>query len=208
MPFAHSAIRGTDYNTRWGFFGPHSHACGRGRRVFGEIAAATRTSDMGPLTNHFAAARSTGRASSPSSRAAILIGAEVFGAAFAGGWALSILFGLETTGEHILQAVLFADRRRHHGRLHPRTRSASSRSRGETDKLQRTGATCMPSYAASAVSLTNLNIRSSLVAAVPQRRTCMEKTSLRGKKFLRSRIKRPISPLAQFRTCLWSCVSR
>jgi len=39
--------------------------------------------------------------------AAILIGAEVFGAAFAGGWALSILFGLETTGEHILQAVLF-----------------------------------------------------------------------------------------------------
>ncbi|RYX89727.1 MAG: hypothetical protein EON84_14855, partial [Bradyrhizobiaceae bacterium] len=39
--------------------------------------------------------------------AAILIGAEVFGAAFAGGWALSILFGLDTTGEHILQAVLF-----------------------------------------------------------------------------------------------------
>jgi hypothetical protein len=39
--------------------------------------------------------------------AAILIGAEVFGAAFAGGWALSILFGLDTWGEHILQAVLF-----------------------------------------------------------------------------------------------------
>jgi hypothetical protein len=39
--------------------------------------------------------------------AAILIGAEVFGAAFAGGWALSILFGLESTGEHILQVVLF-----------------------------------------------------------------------------------------------------
>lgn len=39
--------------------------------------------------------------------AAILIGAEVFGAAFAGGWALSILFGLDTTGEHILQGVLF-----------------------------------------------------------------------------------------------------
>ena len=39
--------------------------------------------------------------------AAILIGAEVFGAAFAGGWALSILFGLSTTGEHILQATLF-----------------------------------------------------------------------------------------------------
>jgi hypothetical protein len=40
--------------------------------------------------------------------AAILIGAEVFGAAFAGGWALAILFGLDTVGTHILQAVLFA----------------------------------------------------------------------------------------------------
>jgi hypothetical protein len=39
--------------------------------------------------------------------AAILIGAEVFGAAFAGGWALSILFGLDTMGEHILQIILF-----------------------------------------------------------------------------------------------------
>ena len=39
--------------------------------------------------------------------AAILIGAEVFGAAFAGGWALSILFGLDTTGEHVLQGALF-----------------------------------------------------------------------------------------------------
>ena len=40
--------------------------------------------------------------------AAILIGSEVFGAAFAGGWALAILFGLDDTGAHILQAVLFA----------------------------------------------------------------------------------------------------
>ena len=39
--------------------------------------------------------------------AAILIGAEVFGAAFAGGWALAILFGLDTFGAHILQAILF-----------------------------------------------------------------------------------------------------
>ena len=39
--------------------------------------------------------------------AAILIGAEVFGAAFAGGWALAILFGLDDTGAHILQAMLF-----------------------------------------------------------------------------------------------------
>ena len=40
--------------------------------------------------------------------AAILIGAEVFGAAFAGGWALAILFGFDDTGAPILQAVLFA----------------------------------------------------------------------------------------------------
>ena len=40
--------------------------------------------------------------------AAILLGAEVFGAAFAGGWALAILFGLGDTGAHVLQAVLFA----------------------------------------------------------------------------------------------------
>ena len=40
--------------------------------------------------------------------AAILIGAEVFGAAFAGGWALAILAGLSDQGAHILQAMLFA----------------------------------------------------------------------------------------------------
>jgi len=39
--------------------------------------------------------------------AAILIGAEVFGGAFAGGWALSILFGIEGTGTYILQGALF-----------------------------------------------------------------------------------------------------
>jgi hypothetical protein len=40
--------------------------------------------------------------------AAILISAEVFGAAFAGGWALSILFDLGDTGAHVIQALLFA----------------------------------------------------------------------------------------------------
>ena len=40
--------------------------------------------------------------------AAILIGAEVFGAAFAGGWALAILFDLGDTAAHVLQALLFA----------------------------------------------------------------------------------------------------
>jgi hypothetical protein len=39
--------------------------------------------------------------------AAILIGAEVFGAAFAGGWALAILLGFEDTGAHLIQALLF-----------------------------------------------------------------------------------------------------
>ena len=39
--------------------------------------------------------------------AAILISAEVFGAAFAGGWALAILFGVGETGAHIIQAGLF-----------------------------------------------------------------------------------------------------
>jgi hypothetical protein len=40
--------------------------------------------------------------------AAILIGAEVFGAAFAGGWALAIAIGLDDMGAHILQALFFA----------------------------------------------------------------------------------------------------
>ncbi len=39
--------------------------------------------------------------------AAILIGAEVFGAAFAGGWALAILMGLDDTWALIIQGVLF-----------------------------------------------------------------------------------------------------
>ena len=39
--------------------------------------------------------------------AAILIGAEVFGAAFAGGWAFAHLFGLGEYGVHILQGIFF-----------------------------------------------------------------------------------------------------
>jgi uncharacterized membrane protein len=39
--------------------------------------------------------------------AAILIGAEVFGAAFAGGWAFAQLFDLGGYGVLILQAVFF-----------------------------------------------------------------------------------------------------
>jgi hypothetical protein len=37
--------------------------------------------------------------------AAILIGAEVFGAAFAGSWALATLFELGTTGQRILDGI-------------------------------------------------------------------------------------------------------
>ena len=39
--------------------------------------------------------------------AAILIGAEVFGAAFAGGWALANLFDLGPTGGYVLRGLLF-----------------------------------------------------------------------------------------------------
>lgn len=38
--------------------------------------------------------------------AAVLIGAEVFGAAFAGGWAIANLFGLGLYGVYGLQALL------------------------------------------------------------------------------------------------------
>jgi hypothetical protein len=40
--------------------------------------------------------------------AAILIAAEVFGAAFAGGWAFGNLFGLGQYGTYILQIAFFA----------------------------------------------------------------------------------------------------
>jgi hypothetical protein len=39
--------------------------------------------------------------------AAILIGAEVFGAAFAAGWAFANLFSLGEYGAHILQIIFF-----------------------------------------------------------------------------------------------------
>jgi len=39
--------------------------------------------------------------------AAILIGAEVFGAAFAGGWAAANLLGLGDMGVYVLQVIFF-----------------------------------------------------------------------------------------------------
>jgi hypothetical protein len=38
--------------------------------------------------------------------AAILIGAEVFGAAYAGGWALAMFFGLDEIGTYFVQGLL------------------------------------------------------------------------------------------------------
>jgi hypothetical protein len=40
--------------------------------------------------------------------AAILIGAEVFGAAYAGGWAIGTLLGLDDLGQRILEAIFTA----------------------------------------------------------------------------------------------------
>ncbi|MBI3435986.1 MAG: hypothetical protein HY056_13070 [Proteobacteria bacterium] len=40
--------------------------------------------------------------------AAVLIGAEVFGGAYAGGWALANLFGLGEYGAYALQVILLA----------------------------------------------------------------------------------------------------
>lgn len=39
--------------------------------------------------------------------AAILIGAEVFGAAFAASWAIATLFGLDQVFRYVLDAILF-----------------------------------------------------------------------------------------------------
>jgi hypothetical protein len=72
---------------------------------FGEIAARNRTSVT--MTTSASPRRIYWPSVITVVSAAILIGAEVFGAAFAGGWALSVLFGLDSLGEHILQVVLF-----------------------------------------------------------------------------------------------------
>ena len=60
--------------------------------------------------------------------AAILIGAEVFGAAFAGGWAVASYLDLGPYGVHIMQGIFFALRHRRHGRASSATPDASSRS--------------------------------------------------------------------------------
>jgi hypothetical protein len=76
--------------------------------LFIEIAPATGPLTMNAQTSPTSARQIVWPSVITVISAAILIGAEVFGAAFAGGWALAILFGLDDFGAHILQAALFA----------------------------------------------------------------------------------------------------
>jgi hypothetical protein len=76
--------------------------------IFREIAAATGTLMMSPQSPASTSTQIVWPSVVTVISAAILIGAEVFGAAFAGGWALAILLGLDDRGAHMLQAVLFA----------------------------------------------------------------------------------------------------
>ena len=60
--------------------------------------------------------------------AAILIGAEVFGAAFAGSWAIANLFGLGDDRRARARRHFPPLRRRHHVAIHPLGEARSSRS--------------------------------------------------------------------------------
>ena len=113
--------------------------------------------------------------------AAILIGAEVFGAAFAGGWALAILMGLDDTvrARHPGRAV--RHRRRHHGGRSCAARSASSPSRGEADARERARAR------ASEESLTSVHLHAALAQQSAPR---LRKIRARRKKKLRSQFQK------------------
>jgi hypothetical protein len=89
----------------WGFFAPFALDSSA---LFGEIAAPKQDPNMSSKPSSTSGRQIIWPSVITVISAAILIGAEVFGAAFAGGWALAILFGLDDTGAHILQAVLFA----------------------------------------------------------------------------------------------------
>ena len=83
--------------------------------LFGEIAARTKDQMMSTQAPSTAPRQIAWQSVITVISAAILIGAEVFGAAFAGGWALAILLPPESlylpftqeTWAHIVQAVLF-----------------------------------------------------------------------------------------------------
>jgi hypothetical protein len=76
-------------------------------RSFGKIAAREDTSDMEKPVEKPAGRRIVWVNVMTVLSAAILIGAEVFGAAFAGGWAIANLFDLGPTGGLVLRALLF-----------------------------------------------------------------------------------------------------
>ena len=89
---------------RWGFFGSLALDSSA---VFGEIAAPNRTSLMTSQPSPAAARQIIWPSVVTVISAAILIGAEVFGAAFAGGWAVANLLDLGPYGVHIMQGIFF-----------------------------------------------------------------------------------------------------
>jgi hypothetical protein len=77
-------------------------------RGFGNIPAREDMSDMEkPVENPARGRRIVWVNVMTVLSAAILIGAEVFGAAFAGGWAIANLFDLGSTGSLVLRGILF-----------------------------------------------------------------------------------------------------
>jgi hypothetical protein len=74
---------------------------------FGEIAPATGNIEMDERSSLSGDRRIAWQSVLTVVSAAILIGAEVFGAAFAGGWAVANLLELGPYGEHIVQGIFF-----------------------------------------------------------------------------------------------------
>ena len=110
--------------------------------------------------------------------AAILIGAEVFGAAFAGSWAIATLFDLGGLGARMLDGVFVHLRLRHHGAVRPQR--ASDR----------------------AVHHARLSARRRTAKEKVKKVFCRDKLSLACV------TKITYFRNAQFRTCLWPCVGR
>ena len=75
--------------------------------LFREIAAPNRSQPMNSQSAPTAGRQIAWPSVITVISAAILIGAEVFGAAFAGGWALAGLFHLGETGGYVLQSIFF-----------------------------------------------------------------------------------------------------
>jgi hypothetical protein len=99
-----SGLLASSYITRKAYFKAFALAS---RPLFGEIAAPEQDHSMSQQPSSTASRQIVWSSVITVISAAILIGAEVFGGAFAGGWALAILLGLDDTWAHVLQAVLF-----------------------------------------------------------------------------------------------------